>query len=515
MIFDTSALTLPLQLNADLCVVGTGPGGAMMAKEASTAGLKVIMLEAGSFWTPGDMTQREEEMFPRLFWEAGGRTTSDRAVKIHQGKGVGGSSLHNLNLCKRIPDSILSRWARERKLKTLQPKDWKSLYSEVETLLEVSQVPIAMRNRHNQLLQQACEALGWRGGAMLHNRTGCIGSGFCEVGCAYDGKNNALKKVLPPALKHGCQILTHCQAIRLDVRDDRVVGIHAAALDAQTREILGDVYISAKAVALCASATGTPAILQRSEIPDPSDSTGQSLRIHPAVVAAGDFEDPVRAWQGIPQSYECTEFLNFQEHSNKESNRLWIVPAFAHPVGTATMLPGLGDAHGEAMNRYAHLAVFTAMLHDETKGRVQVRDDLNLKLDYWPNPADRKELAFGLWACTKLLFAAGARSVIIPSDPIQTIHRGEDFSHLSTFAIERGMMELSAVHPMASVPMGDDGNEAAVSSSGKHHHVEGLWIADASLFPCSIGVPPQLSTYAIGLHVGRSFVRWFGSSQHP
>jgi choline dehydrogenase-like flavoprotein len=62
------------------------------------------------------------------------------------------------------------------------------------------------------------------------------------------------------------------------------------------------------------------------------------------------------------------------------------------------------------------------------------------------------------------------------------------------------------VHPMGSVPMSDDPS-AAVDSEGRHHHLRGLWIADGSLFPSSIGVPPQLSIYALGLHVGRAIVR--------
>ena len=50
-------------------------------------------------------------------------------------------------------------------------------------------------------------------------------------------------------------------------------------------------------------------------------------------------------------------------------------------------------------------------------------------------------------------------------------------------------MDITAVHPMGSVPMGDDPS-AAVDSEGRHHHLRGLWVADGSLFPSSIGVPP-------------------------
>ncbi|MBW1832223.1 MAG: hypothetical protein JRJ10_11100 [Deltaproteobacteria bacterium] len=70
--------------------------------------------------------------------------------------------------------------------------------------------------------------------------------------------------------------------------------------------------------------------------------------------------------------------------------------------------------------------------------------------------------------------------------------------------IEKGELDVVAVHPMSSVPMGDDPQRAPVGSDGKHHHLQNLWVADGSLFPSSIGVPPQLSIYAMGLHVGRS-----------
>ena len=135
MIFDAARLPSPLHLTADLCVVGSGAGGAMVAMVAAEAGLRVVVVEAGSLLTPGDMVQREEEMFPRLYWEGGGRTTADRAIHVHQGRGVGGSTLHNLNLCKRIPPSILERWARERRLEALPRATWDALYEDRKSVV--------------------------------------------------------------------------------------------------------------------------------------------------------------------------------------------------------------------------------------------------------------------------------------------------------------------------------------------------------------------------------------------
>ena len=99
-------LRAPLRLTCDVVVVGSGAGGAMLARDTARAGLATVLIEEGGFHGPGDFTQREGEMLPRLFQEAGGRSTEDGAVMILSGKGVGGSTVHNTNLCKRAPDAV-------------------------------------------------------------------------------------------------------------------------------------------------------------------------------------------------------------------------------------------------------------------------------------------------------------------------------------------------------------------------------------------------------------------------
>jgi choline dehydrogenase-like flavoprotein len=94
----------------DLCVVGSGAGGAMVAYEAARAGLRVVVLEEGPEIPTEHMTQREDEMLPRLFFDGGGRATADGAITVLHGRGLGGSTIHNTNLCKRAPAEILDAW---------------------------------------------------------------------------------------------------------------------------------------------------------------------------------------------------------------------------------------------------------------------------------------------------------------------------------------------------------------------------------------------------------------------
>ncbi len=516
MIHDASTFGRPVHIEADLCVVGSGPGGATAATLAAEAGMRVVMLESGGFVPPSAMTQREEQMIPKLLWANGGRTTSDRGIHLHHGRAVGGSSVHNLNLCKRIPDPILRDWRKKRGLKHLPQVRWDELYSETEAMLSVSAVPQARWNRNNQLLAQGTHALGWRGGGLSHNRSGCIGAGFCELGCAYDAKNNVPRVLLPRFVAAGGRVICNAAGIVVRHQGGEVSGVEAAALDPITHAKLHRITVSASQVMLAGSALGTPAVLLRSDVPDPGGETGKSLRIHPALVAAGEFSEPVNAWRGIPQTFECTPHLNLEaahggSEADKTGDRTWIVPAFAHPVGTATMMPGHGAAHRALMNRYDHIAVFTAMIHDRTRGVVRPSGDLEFSVDYWSGPEDRAELTFGLARCVQLLFAAGATRVHVPTDPVLTLSPSDSLEPVVALDLQPGRMDITAVHPMGSVPMGDDSAQAAVDSQGRHHHLEGLWVCDGSLFPTSIGGPPQLSIYALGLHIGRALIASRGS----
>jgi choline dehydrogenase-like flavoprotein len=54
--------------------------------------------------------------------------------------------------------------------------------------------------------------------------------------------------------------------------------------------------------------------------------------------------------------------------------------------------------------------------------------------------------------------------------------------------------------------MGEDPAVSVVDSTGEHHQVRGLFVADGSLFPTSIGVPPQISIYAFALHLAPHMV---------
>ena len=119
---------------------------------------------------------------------------------------------------------------------------------------------------------------------------------------------------------------------------------------------------------------------------------------------------------------------------------------------------------------------------------------------------DRKKLLAGIRDTCRVFFAAGATEVytgIVGSQPIQ---RAKDIEGAIPDSIPARDLYLYASHPMSTCPMGDDPATAAVDPDGRLYGWENLFVADASVFPTSLGVNPQVSTMAIGLTIGDSIV---------
>ncbi|MCA9524500.1 MAG: GMC family oxidoreductase N-terminal domain-containing protein, partial [Myxococcales bacterium] len=243
MIYNHEHLAGKTTIDAEICVIGSGAGGGPVAYTAAKAGRRVVVIEAGSFLRPREMTQLENEMFPQLYHDKGGRTTTDQAVHVHQGKGVGGSTLHNLNLCERVPDGVLAHWAELGGGPTLQKSALDALYHEAETLLSVTQMGEIDLNPNNRMFRDGVVKLGYRGSFLRHNRKGCAASGFCELGCPFDAKQNSLKVFIAPAVREGLMVLCDTWALRATRSGRRLTTLEAIVRHPVSGAPIGEVRV--------------------------------------------------------------------------------------------------------------------------------------------------------------------------------------------------------------------------------------------------------------------------------
>jgi choline dehydrogenase-like flavoprotein len=99
--------------SADVVVVGSGPAGAVVAKELTDAGMRVVLVEEGPPFVPRDFEFDGGLSMARTMREGGLRTTRGTTMPTMQAIALGGGSLVNSAICNRAPEFVLERWCTD------------------------------------------------------------------------------------------------------------------------------------------------------------------------------------------------------------------------------------------------------------------------------------------------------------------------------------------------------------------------------------------------------------------
>jgi choline dehydrogenase-like flavoprotein len=120
------------------------------------------------------------------------------------------------------------------------------------------------------------------------------------------------------------------------------------------------------------------------------------------------------------------------------------------------------------------------------------------RIRYALDAGDRAQLTQGLRRCVELLFASGAARVVVPYAPEPLVlERGASLTEIDRRELREGAIPLASTHPQSTCRMGADPRSSVVDAFGRCHGVRGLYVADMSVFPTSLGAPPQITTAAL------------------
>ncbi len=492
MIVTGDQITSDTRLTAEVCVIGTGAGGAVIAKELAEAGRDVVMLEQGGYYTKDDFTQREDEMMPLLYEDMGQRMTVDQTIGIMQGRNVGGSTVHNLCYCFRTPEPILEKWRRENGVREMSYAQMVPSFERVERMLKVKPIEPHQVNTLNDKIRQGCEQLGYHGFLANHNRQDCTGSGFCLLGCPFDAKQSMLITYVPAALAAGARLYANCPVRRLVHEGGRVRRVEAQVVDGLNRP-RHQLTVDAQVVVVCAGAINSPTLLQVSGI-NRNQRVGRDLHLHPSVLLSGVFDEDIYGYRGIPQSYYVDEFIDLE--TDPDSGYI-LMPVYGFPVMTATQLPGFGSAHFQLMKNFHRMVGILVLMHDQSTGQVMADRNGRPQISYTLNENERRLMAEGMKHCAEILFAGGARQVMAPYTRPVILQAEDDPAVFEQLGVRQGDIPIASTHPQSTCPMGEDPQRAVVDSYCRSHELGNLFVCDMGVFPTSLGAPPQISTAAI------------------
>ncbi len=493
MIVPASMLTAPLTLTAQVVVVGSGAGGALAAERIARAGKDVVVLEAGPFVPAARMNQREREMMRLLYWEGGMRATEDGGMGVLHGRGLGGSTVVNYLDCFRTPARVLDHWADARGLPELTPGKMAPRFDRIFEVLGVQKLPESGLNPNNRKLMEGGRALGWQGDTFHRNANQCYGSGFCDLGCAYNAKQSAAITFIPLAMAAGARVYTEVRVDRVLFDAGRAVGVSGMALDAD-RKPIQPVTVHAETVVVSCGAIESAHLLLRSGTPDASGQLGRNLYLHPSCPVVGHFPgERIANYEGVKQGYYIGEFSGpLSGHPDD-----FLLEGIGAPPGiAATVFSGLG---AERQATFAHLneyAVVGVLLRDLDTGTVTSGAG-RPKITYALSRADGLRMQRGVLAAARAMLAAGAAVSLTSHNPARILRTEADFGRVLDTPLDPGAMAMFSFHQMGTCRMGDRRDRDVVNPEGRFWEVPGLYVADSSIFPESSGVNPQITVYGL------------------
>ena len=453
-------------VDTDVLVIGSGAGGAVTAATLARAGRSVLVLEEGPWVDPDALEPFSLPEMVAKYRHGGSCAALGRpAIAYAEGRCVGGSTEINSGLYHRLPPDLAADWRRDYEIDEFGPDALDRYADRVEQELGVSLLPGAPPPS-SAVLERGATKLGWRSVE------------FSRV-FRYETNGRAVKQtmartMLPRAIDDGALVMADCRVDRLVRNGPRVTGAACVQTDPDGKP--RGLFVRAEHVFVCAGATQTPALLQRSGI---RRNIGRGLKMHPTVKIAARFDSLID--HGDVPMHRVTEFAPGLTIGGSASRRGHVALALAD-----------SDAdYADALAHWEHVAVYYAAIRSEGSGRVFTLPGFRSPVvTYQLTEGDMSRLARALVHLGEVLLAAGATEMY-PSVTGGGVARGADDLVQWWDALTRNRANLMTVHLTSTVRIGEDRAKTGADSFGRVWGYDNLRVNDASLLPEAPGVNPQ------------------------
>jgi len=487
-----------MTVDADVCVVGSGAGGCVLAARLAERGRRVVVLEQGGQYTADEFYQHELWSYQHLWFRGGATPTADGNVLLMAGATLGGGTEINWMNCVPTPAVVRSDWERDYGLAGVDGPEFERYVESAMQRIQANH-ETALQNDPNLRLKEGCDKLGYLSrqtyvnwNPQLYNP---LQAGYTGLGDQTGGKQTARRTWLRDAYEHGARIVVHCQGDRILVERGRAVGVEANYADPQGRK--AKVTVRAPVVIVACGSLESPALLLRSGIGGPA--VGHNLHVQPGGAIYGVYEELQRGWWGSPMTANCEQFVDIHDGWGFYME----IPAFG-PGFVASVIPwSSGRQHKEVMTKVPYVSTSIWFLRDRSNGRVTIGPDGQAVVSYALNdPIDQQNFRQATAEAIRIHAAAGAQEIYFSLANAQLVwKRGQSVEGFIRTVEQQPLLDgaqpMISAHQLSSCLMGPDPATSVANPDGRLHDVEGVWMGDASACPTSLGANPMVTIMAL------------------
>ncbi|CAK9143710.1 unnamed protein product [Ilex paraguariensis] len=505
-----------LTIKCDAVVIGSGSGGGVIAGVLAKSGYKVLVLEKGNYFARSNLSLLEGQTMDQMYLGHGLLATDDMGVVILAGSTVGGGSTINWSASIQTPPHVIKEWCEIYGLELFGSQLYKEAMDTVCQRMGV-QSQVDDEGFNNMVLRTGCHEMGYPANTIPRNSTPDHYCGWCSLGCK-DGRKKGTSETWLVDLVDSLNgaILPRCEAIKIlrkhEKGRDRPIAT-GVAFEFRCQGMKEVCVVESKVTIVGCGALCTPTLLRRSGLKNPN--IGKNLHLHPVTMAWGYFPDAhlSNAWPAPEKkSYEggiMTAMSTVVGDFKKSGYGAIIQTPALHPGMFSALMPWVsGIDFKNRMCKFSRTAHIIVLARDIGSGELASPSSISYRMD----STDEDHLKRGLEKGLRILASAGA-------EEIGTHHRNGrtlNVKQVSSHAYERFVKEessnalmnlsttIASAHQMGSCRMGVDPKGSAVNPMGETWEVEGLYVADSSVFPTALGVNPMVTIQAISYCTAQS-----------